>query len=714
MASANPSLISPPNRRPLGLVEPGGGPGWLAGALVLLCLIAYLPTLHNGFVWDDDVFLTKNALIQAPDGLCRFWFSTQPSDYWPVTSTTLWLEWRLWGLHAAGYHATNVALHLAEALLLWSILRRLRVPGAYLAALLFVVHPVNVESVAWIAQRKNLMAMLFYLLSIHCFLRTRWSDPTPGRWLDSAAGPAPRSRVAPPSDLVAPPSDLVASPNDLIALPSDLPMYGLSLLAFIFALLSKGSVAPLPVVFLGIIAWRRRVVGRDVLKLTPFFLVAAALIGVNVWFQTHGSGEIVRHADGLERLLGAGAVVWFYLTKALLPVGLVFVYPQWNVSTDNLLWWLPLLAAAALTGLLWARVRSLSPVIPSAARNPVRCGWRIPRSARNDRISRHEIWRSAWFAWLYFVVMLLPVMGFTDVYFMQFSLVADHYQHLAIIGVLALAAAAWTQLGIDSRVKFVVAAGVVGLLAMATYREAGTFRDDPALWTATVQRNPGSSMAQNNLGMALFLQGRIAEAASRFERALAINPANAEAHYNRGLVLAREGRRGEAMAEDATAVRLRPAFPDAQNNLGKGLLHTGRPADAIPVFERALRLEPDNAETHANLGAALIATGHPREAVGELERALQLKPDYAETCNNLGVALAGAQRLPEAIVQYERALALKPDYFEADINLGNALANSGRLADAAARFQDALRLNPNYAPAAQNLARLRAKLQSSP
>ena len=144
---------------------------WLAAAvLVGLTLLAYLPSLRAGFIWDDDNFLTLNPLIKASDGLYRFWFTTQATDYWPVTSSTLWLEWRLWGMHAAGYHATNLALHVVEVLLLWTILRRLRLPGATLAASLFALHPVNVESVAWIAQRKNLVAMLFFLLSIGCFL----------------------------------------------------------------------------------------------------------------------------------------------------------------------------------------------------------------------------------------------------------------------------------------------------------------------------------------------------------------------------------------------------------------------------------------------------------------------------------------------------------------------------------------------------------------
>src|SRR5208283_1963022 len=160
----------------------------LLGALLCAVTVAaYWPTFRAGFIWDDDTFLTANKLIKAADGLRRFWFTREAPDYWPMTSTTLWLEWRLWGMHALGYHATNLVLHIADALLLWRVLERLRMPGAYLAALLFAVHPLNVESVAWITQRKNLMAMLFFLLSILFFLGTEAA-------LAARAPPSPAQR----------------------------------------------------------------------------------------------------------------------------------------------------------------------------------------------------------------------------------------------------------------------------------------------------------------------------------------------------------------------------------------------------------------------------------------------------------------------------------------------------------------------------------------
>jgi protein O-mannosyl-transferase len=675
------SLQKPPGPSKLAGMSPSSatlpsGPArrlGLAVLLVMLGLVVYLPSLRNGFVWDDDTFLTKNPLIQAPDGLARFWFTTQPTDYWPVTSTTLWLEWRLWGTHAAGYHAMNLVLHLGEALLLWSILRRLRVPGAYLAALLFVVHPVNVESVAWIAQRKNLVAMLFYLLAVFCFLRTRLvtrDGPRPALW------------------------------------------YALSLLAFLLAMLSKGSVAPLPVVLLGIVAWQRRPNGKDLAALTPFFIVSAGLIAVNIWFQTHGNHEIIRQANGAERLLGAAAAVWFYLYKAIAPVGLIFVYPQWHIDTGLVWWWLPFLGAVGMTAGLW-RVRREVPAL--------------------------------FFAWAYFVVMLLPVLGFTDVFFMRYSLVADHYQHLALIGVLALAAAGWDGWRRQPRgaaPAWVTAALVVGVFGILTWRQTRFYRSEETLYRATLERSPGSWMVYNNLGLLESAAGRKAAAAQDFATALRVNPAFAEAYvnrgelqlesgsfaaaigdfqealrlrpsypeasYNLGIALHGLGRNTEAVAAFETALRLRPYYPAAENNLGAALVDLGQVPEAIHHFERAIQLDPAYAEVHFNLANTLAGQHRDEEALGQYGTALRLKPNYPEAENNLALADQRAQRLDEAIAHFQAAVRLRPDYLQARNNLGVALAMAQRLDEAQAQFQEVLRQQPNYAPARQNLNRLRA------
>ena len=498
-----------------------------------------------------------------------------------MTSTTLWVEWRLWGLHAAGYHAVNLALHLIESLLLWRVLRKLQIPGAWLGAVLFAVHPVNVESVAWITQRKNLMGMLFFLLSIGAFLRTDWAQgihpPGQPRWREGR-------------------------------------WYAWSLLAFILAMLSKGSVAPLPVVLAGIIVWRRRrLSAQDGLRLAPFFLVAAGLVLVNLWFEVHGMAPGIRPATPLERLLGAGAVVWFYLEKAILPVHLAFTYSQWQIVGGEGRWWIPLLAALLLTGLLW-------------------------------RYSR-----AGFFGWGYFCVMLVPVLGFTDVYFMRYALVADHYQHLALIGVTAGLGAGLAAIGRPLTRRVVAGLLVAGLLFL-TYRQSRLYRSSELLYRATLQENPASWLAHNNLGELLMKSGRQEEATAEFEQAMRLRPDDPEGRHNLGVAL---------------------------NAVGLQAFDRGRFPDAIARYERALEVDPRDSEALNNLGGAYLALGRAQAAIGPFERALEGQPGRPETWYNLGNALAATGRLTEAVARYREALRLRPDYPNARRNLAAVLLQAG-------------------------------------
>jgi tetratricopeptide (TPR) repeat protein len=639
------------------------GPRWLAAAVLIgLTVIAYLPALRGGFVWDDDTSLSR--FVKSADGLRLFWLTTRTPDYWPVTSTTFWVEWRLWGMNPLGYHVTNLALHVAAVLLLWAVLRRLRIPGAFLAALLFAVHPVNVQTVAWITQRKGLMAMLFYLLSIYFFVR--WSAATSPRLLPAGVEPARRGHPVPP--------------RPLAGGENGRPLwYGLSLLAFALAMLSKGSVAILPLVLLGIIAWRRRIGFPDILRTAPFFLVAGILALVDIWFQRHNlaAGEVVRHASGMGRLLGAGEVVWFYLGKALLPVNLTFFYPLWHIRPESVLWWLPLLGAVGLTSLLWykASLNSPSSVIPSGARNPAAAANEIPRSARNDRIDGPEIWRGALFAWGYFCVALIPVMGFTDVYFMKFSLVEDHYQHLALIGVTTLAAAFWTRWWARSAsLAGVAAALVVGLFVGLTWHQCLMYRDAATLLETTLQGNPDSALAHNDLGVIFAEAGRLPDAQAQFAEALRLDPNYADAQRNVGLTLAREGRWLEALPHYGEALRLNVSSAETHDDFGNALLWLGKPADAALHFQQAIQLDPTDAEAQCNLGIALARLGRLADAIPHYAAALQLEPNNAAIHANFANVLRQAGQLRAAMVQYEEVLRIRPGDPQVQADLAGARA----------------------------------------
>jgi tetratricopeptide (TPR) repeat protein len=619
-------------------------------AAALLCavtVIAYLPALRGGFMWDDDLLVTANGLVKSGAGLARLWFTTDSADYWPVTLTVFWIQWHLWGLHAIGYHAVNLALHAVEVVLLWGILGRLRIPGALLGALIFAVHPMNAESVAWISELKNLMAMLFFLLSVRSFLRT-------GAYLGAQGG----GEAGPEGGGIA-----------------------ASLVFFTLGMLSKGSVAILPPVLLGLIAWRRRIAPRDLVRLAPFFAVGAALVLVDIWFQRHGTGHVIRSAGITERALGAGAVVWFYLGKALWPVSLAFVYPEWHIRASDPAWWVPLLASLGLTAVLWRLGRPWS--------------------------------RSLLFAWGFFCVALAPVMGFTDVYFMKYSLVADRYAHLALIGIAGLLAAGWgawdgadrtgRRAGAALRLPQAAAAAVICVLALLTWRRCGDFRDARTVFRATLERNPGSWLALNYLGSTPPSVGR-PDGIAFLEKALAVRPGYAEAHFNLGVALAAEGRMGEAVAHYREAIRLEPDFAPARTNLGGMLLGARRFDEAIVEFRAVERLDSADAQAHYNLGVALAAAGRLQEAIVEFGEAVRLRPDYVEAYNNLGGALRDAGRPADAAAQFERALRLAPGSFAAENNLGGVLMGMpGRLAEAVSHFEAAARLNPGSAAIQANL-----------
>ncbi len=619
---------------------------WGGVALIVVAVfLAYLPTLSGGFLLDDDELLTNNSLIKAADGLYRFWCTTEAADYWPVTNTSLWIEWRLWGINTIGYRVTNLILHIAEALLIWMILRKLSIPGAFLAAMIFAVHPVNVESVAWIAQRKGLLAMLFFLLSMLCYLRqlsVSCSDNVQGSRHIPCAGPA----------------------HGVCGLLIG-PWYWLSLAAFVLAMLSKGSVAILPVLLLGIIWWRGKVTRWDLARAAPFFLVAVALACVNLWFQTHGTGKVVRSAGFAERLLGAGGVVWFYLYKALLPLNLVFVYPQWHIQTGNLLWWLPLVAAVVVTAVLWRYRESWS--------------------------------RPLMFAWGFFCVSLAPVLGFTDVGYMKYSLVADHYQHLAIIGVIALAAACWSvwhqqAQGLARAAATATAVAVLGTLTLLTYQQGELYRDAITLYRATLEKNPDSWLAHCNLGNALLQAGRPQEAIKYYEQTQRLKPDDPEAYYNMGNALLEIGRPQEAIKHYEQALRLKPDLITTRNNLGIALVQTGRHEEAIKHYEQALRLNPNYPEAHYNLGSALLQSGRMPEAIDQFQQVLRLKPDFAEGHFDMGKALFQTGRPEEAITHFRQAVKLKADYIKAYYNLALAYAETHQSAKAIAAAQQAWEL----------------------
>jgi tetratricopeptide (TPR) repeat protein len=620
----------------------GGFPGWagtpLAAGLLLFLLtfLAYLPALHGGFIWDDEIMVSKSPMIRSPEGLYTIWCTTSLPDFFPLTSTSLWLEWRLWGMDPLGYHVTNLLLHAGSVILLWRVLRRLNVPGAWLVAAVFGVHPVNVESVAWIAQRKNTLAMFFYAATLLAYLKF---DGTGRRgW------------------------------------------YWFGVVAFVLALLSKTSVAPLPAVLLLCIWWRRgTITRRDAWQTVPFFAAAAILSLVTIWFQNHRAigGDVVQTAGLAGRAATAGCAVWFYIYKALLPLNLAFIYPHWEIDPHAAVSYLPLAALVLGFVVCWK--------------------WR-------------QSWgRAALFGLGYFVVMLLPVLGFFDIYFQLYSLVADHWQYFSLIGVIAMAVALVARvLQAVGGVWFgrAVATAVLATLSALTWSQTRIYASNETIWQDTLAKNPACWVAHSNFGLCLKGEGDYTGAEAQYRAALKYRPDFDEALDNLGALLIDTGRADEAIEYLQKAVGNDFNFGAAHHDLGIALVQRGRFDEAMAHFRAAIKYNPNDPISHNSLGNMLVLHQEYAAAMPEYEEALRLNPAYSEAHNNMGYALENLGRTDEALSQYREAVRLQPDYVQAHFNLGNLLARLGRRDEAVTQLKETLRLDPENAKAKPLLQKL--------
>jgi tetratricopeptide (TPR) repeat protein len=582
---------------------------WLLGLLLVVATVmAYQPAWHAGFVWDDDVYVTNNHLLSAPDGLKRIWFSTDsPSQYFPLTYTTFWIEHMLWGLNPAGYHCVNIFLHVVNALLVWRLLRRLSVPGAWLAAAIFALHPVEVESVAWITERKNVLSLFFFLLALLSWVE--FIEDRAGRWWR---------------------------------------FYVPALVFSALALFAKTTACTLPAA-LFLILWLKKkpVDWIRLAQMVPFLVMGASMGLLTMWWERYHQGTQGKlFSLGLpERILIASHAVWFYAGKLFWPTNLTFSYPRWNISRTDLFAY----------------------------------GWLLAGIGAGMAIyfARRFAGRGVEVGALFFVAILSPLLGFIMLYTFHFTFVADHYQYVASIGLIALAAAGITKvfgfLGKEVRtLKPLFCAALLLTLGVLTWRQCGMYADAQTLWQATLERNPASWMSHNNLGSILLSEGKDDEALEHFHKALEIQPSdNADAHYNLGLFLLRNKEVDEAIVEFRRALEINPNYIKAHDNLGTALAQKGLMDEAISQFRMTLKIQPDNQNAHNNLGLVLLWKGQVDEAVFHFQQALQIAPDYADAHNNLGLAFFQMGRMDEAIGQFQKALEIKPMFAESCNGLGD-------------------------------------------
>jgi len=667
-------------------------PFLLAAALVALVLAVYAQTYWHGFVEYDDLgYVRDNSVVRR--GLTLYgvrWALTtgQLGNWIPLTWLSYMLDVRLFGISAGALHLVNVGLHLANTLLLFAVL--LRMSGAtwpsFAVAALFGIHPLHVESVAWIAERKDVLSTFFWFLCLWAY--ARYADTGTARWYAALLGWFALGLMAKPM--------LVTLPFVLLLLD----LWPLGRFAPFGALPAAGGARPVlraqarraPT------APRSRAVPMRTLvwEKAPLLLLSAVASAVAVIAQQR-SGAITSAERLPVGVRVANAIVAYvrYLLMAIWPADLAVLYPYgrqipaWQV-----------LGAALILALVSAVV--------------LRGGRRHPYAV---------------VGWLWYLVTLVPVIGLVQIGSQAY---ADRYTYVPLVGIfVALAWGVAERVGrrpIPAPAVGAALAAILGIYAAVAWAEVGRWHDGVTLLSHTVRVTRDNPIAQNNLGVALgnagepeaalehfqaalrskpdyahahnnlgrllWRQGRREDAAAQYRLALRDEPDSAETHNNLGVVLTEVGRLDEAIEQLSAAIALDPEFGGAYFNLGNALRDSGQPEAAIARYREAIRIRPDNAQAYNNLGLLLWRQGRREDALQHFRAAVRLAADSTEAQNNLGLLLAQMGETDAAIEHLREAVRLTPEHADTHLHLGNALRTADRLGEAIAEYEAALRLDP--------------------
>ncbi len=622
-----------------GLRIPGGDISLLL-ILAFLVVTSYLPVLWGEFVW-DDFLLTKLKAVSNWSGIWQIWFDPATAylqrdavegHYWPLLYTTFWIEQKLWGFHPLGYHALNLLLHFVNTALLWRLLLRLGVPGAFFAAALFAVHPLHTESVAWVISRKDLLSALFYLTAVFM-------------WMRFIETPRPRH-------------------------------YAAALLLFGAALLCKSVAITLPVALLILEWWRQgRITPQDFIRVAPFFIVALAIGGFDIWFYKSKTALSFDYSV-YERVLIASRALWFYLEKLLWPVDLAVIYPRWEIDAADPVGWAYVVAAAAVALALWSMRRRIG-------RGPLACA-------------------------LFFAVTLSPTLGFVDYSYMGHSFVADRFQYLAGIGVI-VSFAATAALGVRrlspvaDRAAKGIALALLALLSVVTWNQTGVYRNEVSLFRHVISFNPASWAAHQNLGMALLRLKEFEEAESYLRRSLEIFPLNPKAFRNLGEALKGQERYEESLKWFGVAARVETGEPLNHAGMGTVFFQLERYPEAISSMKRALELQPDFATApriHALMGQAFRKMGRHGEADQHFDISVKLgmeaKPPDLGILFSRAEDLRGRKLYEESLKWYRLAIGMDSDFALAYAGMGDSLYQLGRYPEAVSSMKRTLELQPDF------------------
>ena len=654
-------------------------PAWLPWAILgALALLAYLPALRAGFIWDDQA-MSENSLVSTFSGIWRIWLTPgampQEQHYWPLVYSTFWLEHFLAGQHPFLYHLDNILLHGAVGILLWRVLRKLEVPGAWLAAAIFAVHPVHAESVAWVIERKDVLCGTLFMGSALAYLRfDETSDRT--RWKH----------------------------------------YGAALGLFLGALLSKSIVVGLPLA-LGIALWwrRGRLTRRDILALAPLGLLAAAVtVGDMIYLQCYAE----KLGSGMAwpvRALMAGGAFWRYLLKLAWPYPLATFYPAWDIQVNSPLAWAPNVAAVGLVAGLWAARKKIG-------RGPVAAvaffGLMVgPALGLVDYDFLRLSWIADRFQYLASVGPIVLAAAGLTLLSRKIQLEAGLARGGAAALLMLLTALTFQQTNLyrDTLTLFQASHERYPDCWAANHMLGWALMDNGQLQEAE-ERLKDALRSQpkpyfhttHYLALTLTRLQRAEEAEQYYKETMRLKPDYATNYHNYGAFLASQGKLDEAVAQYREALRRRPNYPDSLNNLGNALTKQKKLDEAAQCLREAIRLEPKRTEFRNNLAALLARQGKPQEAMKEFEEALKIDPNLPVVHDSMGIILLGSQMAQEALQHFAKAVRLNPNEPNYQFHLGEALVQTKRSAEAIPYYQEALRLNPNHSQAADRLKQLGA------
>ena len=506
-------------------------PAWLGpAAIIVLTLIAYIPAMRAGFIWDDDRYVTNNPLLTAPDGLRRIWFSLDsPSQYFPLVYTAFRFEYAFWGLDPAGYHAVNVFLHIANALLVWLLLRRLSVRGAWLAGAIFALHPIHVESVAWISERKNVLSTLFYLLSVLAWLKfVEKSTANPGRY------------------------------------------YVASMASALLALTAKTTACTLPAALV-LVLWLRneRIDRRRIVQILPFVGLGIALGLVSVWWEQYHQGTKGPEFafTPTDRILIASRAIWFYIGKLVWPARLAFNYPRWTIDPRDAVqyMWLAACVVAAFGIWHWRRIigkGTLAALIFFVAALSPTLGFISLYTFRYTFVADH-------YQYIASIGLVGLIAAATTREWRQLTLRFVMRYVLPSVVLLILGGLTWRQaqayqdpptLWRDVIAKYPASWMAHNNLGTELLAE-GDFEEAAEHYAQALRAKPDLPEAHYNLGRAYAAVGKQKEAIAAYEGALRFKPDLGPAHYSLAIALYHEGQYAQAWSEVELA-RKHGASPD--------------------------------------------------------------------------------------------------------------------------------------------------------